>query len=202
MSNVQPDPQFGHRLVLLRHGETLWSKIGQHTGATDIGLTATGQMQARSASAVINGLELVNPLVLCSPRQRAIATAELAGLKINNIYPDLAEWDYGAYEGLTSAQIRENISEWTIWTHGATEGESITDIRLRADRVLDTALKHLAIGDVLFVGHGHFSRALLARWITLPIALGKNFSMAPASIAICGFEHGQKQITALGLTGY
>lgn len=191
-----------HRLILLRHGETEWSATGRHTGRTEQDLTETGQEQAVLARPALAELQLTEPLVISSPRRRALDTAELAGLHVDEIDPELSEWDYGDYEGLTTPQIRESVPDWLVWTHGCPGGESVDQVSARADRAVATALGHLATRDVVFVGHGHFSRAMLTRWAELPVSEGIRLSMVPASLAVCGFEHGVRQITALGLTGH
>lgn len=190
-----------HRLLLLRHGETEWSQSGRHTGRTDLELTEVGRRQAVAARATLAELALENPLVICSPRRRTQISAELAGLHVDEISDDLAEWDYGRYEGLTTAQIRQTESDWLIWTHGSAGGETVAQVSDRADRMVAVALRQLASRDVVFVGHGHFSRAVIARWLELPLADGARFGMAVASLAVCGFEHGVRQLVALGLTG-
>lgn len=191
-----------HRLLLLRHGETEWSKSGQHTSRTDLELTETGRERAKLTVEAIADLDLVDPLVLSSPRKRALDTAELAGLNVDEVTPLLAEWDYGEYEGLTTPQIRETVPDWLVWTHGCPGGESVEQVRDRADRAIAHALDLMESRDVLFVGHGHFSRAVITRWVELPLHEGIRFGMAAASIAVCGFEHGARQLKALGLTGY
>jgi probable phosphoglycerate mutase len=191
-----------HRLILLRHGETEWSATGRHTGRTEQDLTETGREQAVLARPALAELQLTEPLVISSPRRRALDTAELAGLHVDEIDPDLSEWDYGDYEGLTPPQIRESVPDWLVWTHGCPGGESVDQVSARADRAVGTALEHLATRDVVFVGHGHFSRAMLTRWAELPVSEGIRLSMVPASLAVCGFEHGVRQVTALGLTGH
>ena len=191
-----------HRLFLLRHGETEWSANGRHTGTTDLELTDVGRNQARLATEAIAALRLTNPLVFSSPRRRALVTAELAGLTVHEVTPLLAEWDYGDYEGLTTPQIREQVPDWLVWTHGCPGGESLADVSARADRAVALALEHMATRDVVFVGHGHFSRAVMTRWMELPITDGIRVSMAAASISVCGFEHGVRQLVALGLTGH
>jgi broad specificity phosphatase PhoE len=191
-----------HRLLLLRHGETEWSRSGRHTSRTDLELTETGRERAVLTAGALAELELVDPLVVSSPRKRALVTAELAGLTINQVTELLAEWDYGSHEGLTTSQIRQQIPDWLVWTHGCPDGESVAQVSDRADRAVAFALEHMASRDVVFVGHGHFSRAVITRWIELPLAEGIRFAMAPASIAVCGFEHGVREISALALTGY
>jgi broad specificity phosphatase PhoE len=191
-----------HRLLLLRHGETEWSKSGQHTSRTDLDLTDEGREQATLAAEAIADLQLANPLVVSSPRHRALVTAELAGLTVDEVSPLLTEWDYGDYEGLTTPQIRENVPDWLVWTHGCPGGESVAQVSARADEAIAMALTRMESRDVVFVGHGHFSRSVLTRWIEQPLYEGIRFSMAAASIGVCGFEHGVRQITALGLTGH
>lgn len=191
-----------HRLLLLRHGETEWSISGRHTGRTELDLTETGREQAKLAADVLDVLSLDNPLVVSSPRKRALVTAELAGLTVDEVSPLLAEWDYGDYEGLTTTEIRQTEPEWLVWTHGCPGGESGQQVSERADRAIEFALEHMQSRDVLFVGHGHFSRSILTRWVQLEISEGIRFAMVAASIAVCAHEHGVRQISALGLTGH
>ena len=191
-----------HRLLLLRHGETEWSKSGRHTGRTELDLTETGREQAKLAADALSVLTLDNPLVVSSPRRRAQVTAELAGLKVDEVSPLLAEWDYGEYEGLTTKQIRQTVPDWLVWTHGCPGGESPQQVSDRADKAIAFALEQMESRDVLFVGHGHFSRALVTRWVEMEISEGIRFAMVAASIAVCGFEHGVRQLSALGLTGH
>jgi len=192
---------YNHRLILLRHGETAWSKSGQHTGRTDLDLTDNGRVQAELAGRVLHDLKLADPVVFSSPRQRAMTTAKLAGLAVDEVSPLLAEWDYGSYEGLTTPQIQESHPDWLIWTHGCPGGESVAQVSDRADRAVALALEHMTARDVVFVGHSHFSRAVITRWVELPLVDGSRFWMVAASIAVCGFEHGVRQLAALGLTG-
>jgi broad specificity phosphatase PhoE len=191
-----------HRLLLLRHGETEWSRSGQHTSRTELDLTDIGREQAKVTADAIAELQPHDPLVISSPRKRALITAELAGLKVDEVSPLLAEWDYGAYEGMTTPQIRKTVPDWLIWTHGGDGGESVQQVSDRADGAVTLALEHMASRDVVFVGHGHFSRAVITRWVELPLSEGVRFAMVAASIAVCGFEHGVRQISALGLTGF
>ena len=191
-----------HRLILLRHGETEWSKSGQHTSHTDLELTATGRERATLAAGALGELELDNPLVISSPLRRALHTAELAGLTVDEVSPLLSEWDYGEYEGLTTPQIRETVPDWLVWTHGAPGGESVAAVTERADGAVALALSSMASRDVVFVGHAHFSRSVIARWVEQPVSNGIRFAMAPASIAVLGFEHSVRQIIAQGLTGH
>jgi probable phosphoglycerate mutase len=191
-----------HRLLLLRHGETEWSKSGRHTGRTELDLTETGREQAKLAADALDVLSLDNPLVVSSPRRRAQVTAELAGLSVDEVSPLLAELDYGDYEGLTTKEIRQQVPDWLVWTHGSPGGESLQQVSDRADQAIAFALEQMESRDVLFVGHGHFSRAVITRWVELPVSEGIRFAMVAASIAVCGFEHGARQLSALGLTGH
>ena len=143
-----------------------------------------------------------NPYVISSPRKRALVTAELAGLTVDEVNPLISEWDYGDYEGTTTEEIRKAVPNWLVWTHGCPGGETTAAVCERADQAIELALKHMESRDVVFVGHGHFSRSVITRWVELPVYEGIRFAMAAASIAICGFEHGVRQLNALGLTGY
>lgn len=191
-----------HRLFLLRHGETEWSKSGRHTGSTDLDLTDNGRNQAKLTAEAFADLHLDDPLVISSPRRRALDTAALAGLTVDEVTELLAEWDYGDYEGLTTQQIRQTVPDWLVWTHGCPGGESVAQVSDRADRAVEMALSHMRDRDVVFVGHGHFSRAILARWAELPVGEGIRLAMVAGAIAVCGFEHGIRQISALGRTGF
>lgn len=189
-------------MLLIRHGETEWSRSGQHTSRTDLDLTAAGRQQAKVTADALNDLQLVDPLVISSPRRRALVTAELAGLTVDEVSEELAEWDYGSYEGLTTQQIREMVPNWLLWTDGCPDGESVAQVSVRADQAVEMALSHLESRDVIFVGHGHFSRSVITRWIELPLSEGIRFTMVAASIAVLCFEHAVRQVGALALTGY
>ncbi|HEY7045657.1 MAG TPA: histidine phosphatase family protein [Jatrophihabitantaceae bacterium] len=179
-------------LWLIRHGETEWSKSGQHTGRTDLPLTETGERQAAALGAMLADVQPV--LVLSSPRQRALRTAELAGLKVDDIDPDLSEWDYGDYEGRTTAQIRERVPGWSLWTDPVPNGETPHDVAVRADRVLRRALPHLAEGPVFFIAHGHISRVIGARWIGLDVLDAGRLMLGTAAPSVLGAEHGSPAI--------
>ena len=189
-------------ILLARHGETAWSLTGQHTGSrTDLPLTERGARNAKRLGERLQNIWI--PHVYVSPLQRARQTCDLAGFGAEaEVDPDLVEWDYGDYEGLTTPQIRQSVPGWTVWTHPCPGGESMADVTARADAAVELALGQMVDRDVVFVGHGHFSRSMLTRWIELPVSEGIRLSMAAASIAVCGFEHGVRQITALGLTGH
>lgn len=178
----------GAALWLIRHGQTEWSRDGRHTGHTDVPLTEQGEDQARALSGLVKGLDPA--LVLCSPRTRARRTAELAGLRVDAIDDDLVEWDYGEYEGLTSAQIHEQEPGWTIFGNGAKGGEDAEQVRVRADRVLARAATALADGPVVLVAHGHISRVIGARWVGLPVSGGANLLLDEAAPSVLGAEKG------------
>lgn len=175
-------------LWLIRHGETEWSKSGQHTGRTELPLTPTGEKQAIALGSALADVHPV--LVLCSPRQRAVRTADLAGLRVDDIDPDLAEWDYGEYEGLTTAQIRDRVPGWSLWTHPVPGGEAPQQVAARADRVLSRAFPHLATGPVVLIAHGHISRVIGARWIGLGAVDGGRLALGTAAPSVLGGEHG------------
>jgi probable phosphoglycerate mutase len=174
-------------LWLIRHGETEWSKSGQHTGRSDIPLTPFGEDQARALRPLLADVRPV--LVLSSPRIRAQHTAELAGLSVTDIDEDLAEWDYGDYEGLTTAEIRRTDPGWTVFTHPSPGGETAEQVGQRADRVLNRARQRLADGPVVLVAHGHIGRVLGARWIGLPVSGGANLALGTAAPSLLGAEH-------------
>lgn len=188
-----------HRLVLLRHGETQWTATQQHTGRTDLPLTPHGEKQARAAAPLLTGLALHDPLVLSSPRQRALRTAELAGLPTPQADSDLHEWDYGDYEGLTTDQIHQNVPTWSVFDDGAPGGELPAQVRVRADRVLAKVLPQLNTRDVVLAGHGHFSRVLVARWLELPVAEGRRFVLDTGAISVLGHEHEMRALVAHNL---
>ncbi|MCU1688530.1 MAG: acid phosphatase [Jatrophihabitantaceae bacterium] len=186
MSRSVPD---GSQLWLVRHGETEWTASHRHTGRTDLPLTAAGEAQAAALRTMLAGIDPV--LVVSSPRARALQTAELAGIAIDRIDPDAAEWDYGDYEGLTSPQIRELDPDWTIWTGTTPHGESPADVSDRADRVLGAVEPHLGEGPIMIFGHGHMNRALAARWLGMSISAGGMFALDTAAPCLLGAEHGR-----------
>ncbi len=177
------------RIALIRHGQTSWSASGQHTSTTDLDLTDYGVEQAEMIPGLLAGLELKPSTVFTSPRLRARHTAELAGMKIDGVLEDLAEWNYGEYEGITSKQIHVDRPGWAIFTDGAPGGETPEQVTARADRVLARATEALADGDVALVCHGHMSRVLAVRWIGLPIASGGVLLMDAAAITVLGTYH-------------
>ena len=164
-----------HRLLLLRHGETEWSKSRQHTSRTDLDLTETGRHQAKVTAEALTELNLQTPLVISSPRRRALTTAELAGLTVDELSPLLAEWDYGEYEGLTTPEIRKSVPGWLLWRDGCPGGESVAQVSDRADRAVELALRHMASHDVVFVA---FDAEEMAR------VTGKDGSIGHAEVRI------------------
>ncbi len=175
-------------VYLARHGETAWSLSGRHTGRTDLPLTPHGEAMARDLAPVLH--EQVFTLVLTSPRLRARSTCAWAGLAAAaQVENDLAEWDYGDYEGLSTAEIQEQRPGWDVWRDGCPGGELPADASARADRLI-TRLRN-ASGNVALFSHGQFGRLLAARWIGLPAAEGRHFVIDPASIGILGYEGGQ-----------
>ena len=189
-------------VYLVRHAETEWSASGRHTSRTDVPLTADGERRAARVGALLarlRGPDAAPPIVLCSPRRRAIRTAMLAGLRSPMILDELAEWDYGEYEGLTTPQIRESVPGWTVWTHSCPGGESAKDVEARADQVLVRLVELRAVGDVVLVGHGHFSRVLTARWIGLPSTSGVHFAMDAGCVTVLGRERGVPRLDHVNL---
>ncbi len=178
---MSADPTQRPRLWFIRHGETAWSLSGQHTGRTDIPLTAHGETEARELEHQLREIRFSH--VLTSPRQRAARTCELAGLgRAAEIEPDLAEWDYGDYEGQLSADIRKGRPGWDIFRDGCPHGETPMQIAGRADRLIDRL--GALTGNVALFSHGQFGVVLAARWIGLAVVHGQNFSLGPASLSI------------------
>ena len=189
-------------IVVLRHGQTEWSRSGQHTGVTDLPLLPEGEEQARSLRSTFEGRTFAE--VWVSPRQRAGRTAELAGLTPTAVDEDLVEIDYGGYEGRTTAEISEELGrEWSVWRDavvpGDTPGETPADVGARVDRVLARARDRLADGDVALVAHGHVLRVLTARWLGLGPESGALFALPAGSYGILGHEHGRPVLTAWAL---
>ncbi len=179
-------PQSRPEIWLVRHGETEWTVSGAHTGRTDIPLTAAGERHAVEIAGCLAGRRFA--LVLTSPLQRARETCRLAGYgDAAQIEPDLREWDYGLYEGRTSAEIRKEAPGWTIWTSPVPQGETIAQMAARAGRVIARALD--AGGDVALFAHGHLLRVLAACWLGLPPEDGKLFALGTASLSVLGWEH-------------
>jgi len=186
-------------VFILRHGQTAWSESGQHTGITDIPLTPDGENQARAAGKTLAALRDGSrpALVLSSPRQRALRTAELAGLTVTEVTEDVREWDYGDYEGLTTPHIRETVPGWTVWTHPCPGGETAGQIGERAAAVVHRA--RATDRGVIIVGHGHFSRVFIAAWLGQPPGAGVHFGLDAAGIAVLGDERGEPQLQRLNI---
>lgn len=173
------------RLFVVRHGQTEWSLTGQHTGRTDIPLTAQGEDEARTLLPLLRDVDFSH--VFSSPLQRARQTSELAGLGASvEVLPDLAEWDYGAYEGLRSVEIREQRPGWNIFRDGCPNGESAEQMTARIDRLI----AHLRTldGNVAVFAHGHVGGVLATRWLGLPLTEAGHFPLATASLSVLGLD--------------
>jgi broad specificity phosphatase PhoE len=174
------------RCVLVRHGETEWSRDGRHTGRTDLPLLPEGEEQARELRSSLSDFAFTT--VLTSPLLRARKTAALAGLGQGAVIdPDLAEWDYGAYDGVTTTQIREERPGWDLFVDGAPGGESVHDVAVRVDRVI-ARVRDLP-GDVACVAHSHVLRVLAARWLELDPTVGRSLVLDPAAFSELGWDH-------------
>jgi probable phosphoglycerate mutase len=192
-----PDAPQG-KLVLLRHGETEWSRTGRHTGRTDITLTPHGEALASAAGELVRGYDF--RLILSSPLERARRTAELAGLHAD-IDPLLVEWDYGGYEGRTTKDIRAELGyDWTAFEHGVirgeTPGETVEEVAARASRVLTRVLPAMAEGDVALVAHGHYLRILTAVFLRQAPRFAASISLDAGSTSVLGFSREQPAILA------
>jgi broad specificity phosphatase PhoE len=190
------------KLILLRHGETEWSREGRHTGRTDVPLTLEGVADAEALAPMVRRWIAGDRLaaVFAGPAQRAQRTAELAGLTVTKTDPDLWEWDYGGYEGITTAEIQQNVPGWSLWRDGVIPGdadhpgETIGEVGARVDRVLKRAEPLLADGDVALVAHGHVLRVLTARWLDLPPTGGRLFRLDTGTVSTLGTEHDEPVI--------
>ena len=171
--------------MLVRHGETEWSRAGKHTGRTDVPLTEHGRLQAEAVGAALRDREFA--LVLSSPLSRALETCRLAGFgERAELRDELMEWDYGAYEGRTTSEIREQRPGWTLWRDGVPDGETVEQVGARVDRVLDE-MRSIE-GDALLFAHGHALRVLTARWLGLDPDAGRLFALDPATMSTLGYE--------------
>lgn len=190
-------------MVLIRHGQTEWSRTRRHTGLTDIPLTEEGERQAGALRPLLAARDVGR--VVTSPLRRAVRTAELAGLSVSGTDPDLAEWDYGGYEGITTADIRRGRPGWNLWRDGIVPGgpghpgESVEAVGERADRVLERLAPLLGDeegADVVLVAHSHVLRVLTARRLGLPPAAGALFRLETATVSTLGHEHGRPVLTS------
>jgi probable phosphoglycerate mutase len=176
----------GGRIVLVRHGETEWSRSGRHTSRTDLPLLPAGRRRAAEVGHELSGRSFAR--VLCSPLRRARETCELAGYgDVAVVAEELREWDYGDYEGLTTLEIRERDPRWWLWRDGCPGGETPAEVGARADR----ALSRLTPGDgeaVLAFAHGHILRVIGARWTELPVAAGGRLALGVATFSVLGYE--------------
>lgn len=181
-------------LWILRHGETEWSRSGQHTGLTDIPLTERGEDQARAAAPKLADVHF--DLVLSSPLKRARTTAALAGFEHPEIEPNAVEWNYGDYEGVAGQDIRAQRPGWLIWNDGVPNGETLDEVGARADKVIARVLspqtsgpmKGRVVDNALVVAHGHFLRILAARWLELSATNGRHFVLETAGIGQLGWD--------------
>ncbi|HTV11630.1 MAG TPA: histidine phosphatase family protein [Acidimicrobiales bacterium] len=179
-------------LWLIRHGETEWSALGQHTSWTELELTEEGVREVLAVKPLLRGRNF--SLVLSSPRSRAVRTAELAGFE-PTIDEDLKEWDYGALEGMTIEEIRKQYPGWSIWGGPWPGGEHPDDVAARADRVIERALAVAGPEPVLLFAHGHILRALGARWLRRPPTDGYLLKLGTATVSILGWEHGEPVVS-------
>lgn len=187
-------------LILLRHGETEWSLAGKHTGRTDIPLTPKGEAAAAALAPMLARRDIV--AVFTSPAQRAVTTASLAGLSDAKLEPDLWEWDYGGYEGMTTSQILQARPGWYLWRDGVIPGdaehpgESIEQVAHRVGRLLARVVPMLPGGDVALVAHGHVLRVLTACYLMIAPAGGRLFKLDTGTVSTLGFEHAQHVISS------
>lgn len=181
-----PPPPPERQIHLVRHGETEWAAAGRHTGRTDIPLTETGRAQADALGRRLAGHPFA--LALTSPLSRAAETAAIAGFAHATVDPDLQEWDYGALEGRTSADIRTRYDGWTIWTGPWQEAETIDDVAARADRIIARCLDPSVTGDCVLFAHGHLLRVLAARWLRQPPSAGAMFALGTATLSVLGWD--------------
>jgi probable phosphoglycerate mutase len=190
---AEPTPAPQLELWLLRHGATAWAQNGRHTGRTDLPLLPEGETEARALAPVLARQRFA--AVLVSPLQRARRTAELAGLGADaRICPDLQEWDYGRYEGITTAEIREQVPGWTVWSHGCPDGENSPQVEARCQRVIALAESLGNGGAVALVAHGHILRSLAGTWLGLGPGGGALLNLNTATLSVLGHERERRTV--------
>ena len=212
ISAADPRPRGGLELWLLRHGATEWARNGRHTGRTDLPLLAEGEAEARALAPLLQGIAFT--AVATSPLQRARRTCELAGLGEGaQIWDDLREWDYGAYEGITTAEIRRSQSDWTIWSHGCPAGEDGAAVQIRCERLIARALalanqpsgsspaaSSPAPCRIALFAHGHLLRSLAATWLGLGAGGGALFVLGTGGFSVLGYEREQRALLHWNVT--
>ncbi len=173
-------------VFLIRHGKTSWTECGRHTGRTDIPLSWEGRREAAILKPVFEKVDIC--LVLSSPLKRAFETCEIAGLsERSRKEPDLMEWDYGGYEGLTTSEIREKVPFWTVFTHPVPGGENIEEVARRADRVIGEIRQRE--GNIVIFSHGHFLRVMASRWLGMDPSFGRFFPLGTSTLSVFDYEH-------------
>ena len=186
----------GSQLLVVRHGRTDWSRSGKHTGRTDIALDDQGRAEAVAAGATLGDWSIDR--AYSSPLIRARETAELAGFgEMVQIEPDLLEWDYGIYEGETTAETRTRIADWSVWTHEIIDGESVEQVDERADKFLERFDSEMQAGNAIVFAHGHLLAILIARWCGLDAVEGRRFALATATISVLGWHREDRVVRSL-----
>lgn len=186
----------GSQLIVIRHGQTEWSRTGRHTGRTDIPLTEQGRAEASAAARTLAGWRIDRAYT--SPLQRARETAELVAPACGLVVvDDLVEWDYGVYEGETTPQTRERIPGWSVWTHEIVDGESVDEVGARADAFVERFDREVGDGVGVVFAHGHLLAVLIARWCGLPAVEGRRFALATATVSLLGRHREDRVIRAV-----
>lgn len=184
------------QLLVIRHGQTEWSALGKHTGRTDIALTEQGRYEARDAARTLDGWHLTRAYT--SPLIRARETAEMVSPACGVVVDDnLVEWDYGIYEGETTPQTREEIPDWSVWTHDIVGGETVEQVGERADAFIARFDDEVPTGNAAAFAHGHLLAILIARWCGLPAVEGRRFALATATVSLLGYHREDRVIRAL-----